>query len=110
MPWTSRHLSTTHLPPLCCLGTPRLLGFGGEANRVAADRQVGRKAVTGRQTEHNLSHLGGIADLFTPIRFQGRGNSADGRLIVGEKFGRVLVRAGSLSGRKGSYPVRLYLG
>ena len=95
MPWTSRHLSTTHLPPLCCLGAPRLLGFGGEANRVTADQQVGRKAVTGRQTEHNLSHLGGIADLFTPIRFQGLGNSANGRFIVGEEFGRVLVRAGT---------------
>jgi hypothetical protein len=56
----------THLPPLCGLSFPRLLGFAGEANRVAADQQVRRKAVTRRQTEHNLSHLDGIADLFTP--------------------------------------------
>jgi hypothetical protein len=74
---------------------PRLLGFAGEANRVAADQQVRRKAVSRRQTEHNLSHLDGIADLFTPIRFQGLGNSANGRFIVGEEFGRVLVRAGT---------------
>src|SRR5215467_13144870 len=85
----------THLPPLCGLSFPRLLSFAGEANRVAADQQVRRKAVTRRQTEHNLSHLDGIADLFTPIRFQGLGNSANGRFIVGEEFGRVLVRAGT---------------
>src|SRR6202166_318836 len=85
----------THLPPLCGLSFPRLLGFSAEANRVAADQQVRRKAVTRRQTEHNLSHLDGIADLFTPIRFQGLGNSANGRFIVGEEFGRVLVRAGT---------------
>src|SRR6266850_1592662 len=36
-----------------------------------------------------------FADLFTPIRLQGLGNSADGRFIVGEEFGRVLVRAGT---------------
>src|SRR5882757_5461973 len=89
------------LPPFliawhpCALGCPRLLGLGGEANRVAADQQVRRKAVTGRQTEHNLSDLGGIADLFTPIRFQSLGNSADRRLILREEFGRVLVRAGA---------------
>ncbi len=41
-----------HLPPLRCLGSPRLLGVGGEANRVAADQQVRRNAVTGRQAEH----------------------------------------------------------
>jgi hypothetical protein len=64
-----------------------------EANRIAADQQVRRKAVTGRQTEHNLSHLDGIADLFTPIRFQSLGNSADRRLILREEFGGVLVRA-----------------
>src|ERR1700733_2980293 len=54
----------THLPPLCGLSFPRLLGFAGEANRVAADQQVRRKAITRRQTEHNLSHLDGIGDLF----------------------------------------------
>jgi hypothetical protein len=74
---------------------PCLLGFAGEANRVAADQQVRRKAVIRRQTEHNLSHLDGIADLFTPIRFQGLGNSADRRLILRKEFGRVLVRAGA---------------
>src|ERR1700733_15334497 len=85
----------THLPPPCGLSFPRLLGFDGEADGVAADQQVRRKAVTRRQTEHNLSHLDGIADLFTPIRFQGLGNSANGRFIVREEFGRVLVRAGT---------------
>ena len=82
---TSRH---------CAASAPRVfLGFCGEANRIAADQQVRRKAVAGRQTEHNLSHLDGIADLFTPIRFQSLGNSADRRLILREEFGRVLVRA-----------------
>src|SRR5579863_10422059 len=85
----------THLPPLCGLSFPRLLGFAGEANRVAADQQVRRKTVTGRQTELKLSHLGGIADLLAPIRFQSLGNSANGRFIVGEEFGRVLVRPGT---------------
>ena len=59
-----------HVPPLCALGCPRFLGFGGEANRVATDQEVRRKTVTGRQTKHNLSYLGGITDLFPPIRFQ----------------------------------------
>jgi hypothetical protein len=100
-----------HLPPLCGLGCPRLLGLGGEANRVAADQQVRRKAITRRQTEHNLSHLDGIADLFTPIRFQGLGNSADRRLILREEFGRALVRASASvcphpAGFKGVKPSR----
>ena len=81
------------MSPLCGFSFPRLLGFAGEANRVAADQQMRRKAVNRRQTEHNLSHLDWVADLFTPIRFQDLGNSADGRFIVGEEFGRVLVRA-----------------
>jgi hypothetical protein len=85
----------TNLASLCGLNFPRLLSFAGQANRVAADQQVRRKTVTSRQTEHNLSHLDGIADLFAPIRFQGIGNSADGRFIIGEEFGRVLVRAGT---------------
>ncbi len=82
----------TNPPPLCGLSFPRLPRFAGEANRVAADQQVRRKAVNRRETEH-LSHLDGVADLFTPIRLQDLGNSADGRFIVGEEFGRVLVRA-----------------
>ena len=57
----------TNLPRLCGLSFPRLLGFAGEANRVAADQQVRRKAANRRQTEHNLSHLDWVADLFTPI-------------------------------------------
>ncbi len=70
-------------------------GDAARIHSVAADQQVRRKAVTGRQTDHNLSHLGGITDLFTPIRFQRLGNSADRRLILREEFGRVLVRAGA---------------
>ena len=71
----------THLPPLCGLSFPRLLGFAGEANRVAADQQMRRKAVTRRQTEHNPSHLGGIADFFTPIRLSYRGRHQEGHTI-----------------------------
>ena len=42
--------------------------------------------VTGRQTKHNVSYLGGITDLLPPIRFQGLGNGPDGGFIVREQF------------------------
>jgi hypothetical protein len=39
-----------HLPPLCGLSFPRLLGFAGEANRVAADHARRESAVHHQQT------------------------------------------------------------
>ncbi len=46
----------------------------------------------GLSKEHNLSHLGGITDLFPPIRFQGFGNGSDGGFVVREEFRCVLSR------------------
>jgi hypothetical protein len=44
--------SVEKLPPLRYLGRPRFIFFGGEANRVATDQEVRRKAVSGHQTKH----------------------------------------------------------
>jgi hypothetical protein len=62
---------------------------------LTASGKLLRKTVTGRQTKHNLSYLGGITDLFPPIRFQGLGNGPDGRFIVRKQFRRVLISAGA---------------
>jgi len=95
MPWQAPCLLKGSRPAKCALDCPRFLGFGGEANRVATDQEVRRKTVTGRQTRHNLRYLGGITDVFPPIRFQGLGNGPDGRFIVRKRFRHVLISAGA---------------
>ena len=60
----------------CVASAPRV--FSASAAKRTASLPISRCAgrlIAGRQTKHNLSHLGGIADLFAPIRFQGLGNS-----------------------------------
>ena len=78
--------------PALRIGSTRRLGFACVADGVAADQEMCREMIATSQTKNNLSHLGRIAILLAPERLQCLDDRADGRFLIREQIGCVLVR------------------